>query len=223
MGNLFSIGDIHGQRPMLDLMIDRVPFQKDDEIVFIGDFIDRGPDSRGVVDAVLEFRLKFSNTTCLRGNHEDIFLDYIKGEDRYDPGLFTMNGGYATLESYGIDPREGPPKLPPLHMEFFEELKFIHETGGFIFVHAGFRPGVPIEEQTERDMLWIRNDFFESNGDFGRPVVFGHTPMREISNKLPKWLGIDTGAAFGNMLTCVQLAEEKITNIYQVHADEVNA
>ena len=96
MPNLYAIGDIHGQRGMLDMLIEKVPLEKDDEIVFIGDYIDRGPDSRGVVDAVLEFKLAYPNTTCLRGNHEDMFLDYIKEEGRYPKGIFTMNGGIET-------------------------------------------------------------------------------------------------------------------------------
>ena len=102
MSNLYAIGDIHGQRGMLDMLIEKVPLEKDDEIVFIGDYIDRGPDSRGVVDAVLEFKLNYPNTTCLRGNHEDMFLDYIKDEKKYPKGIFTMNGGIETLHSYRV-------------------------------------------------------------------------------------------------------------------------
>ncbi len=220
MPNLYAIGDIHGQRAMLDLLVRRVPFAPEDEIVFIGDYIDRGPDSRGVVDAVLEFKLRHPRTTCLRGNHEDMFLDYIRGEGRYQPGVFTMNGGYETLLSYGIDPRAGPPRLPPLHERFFDELVYLHESGGFLFVHAGLRPGVPVEEQSEHDMLWIRHDFFDAETDFGRPVVFGHTPMQEVWDDLPRLLCIDTGAAYGNKLTCVRLGEGRVLETYQVLASE---
>ena len=218
--NLYAIGDIHGQRRMLDLLIGKVPFKKDDEIVFIGDYIDRGPDSRGVVDAVLEFKLKFPNTTFLRGNHEDMFLDYVKGEGNYQNGVFLMNGGYKTLESYGIDPREGPSRIPPLHMEFFEELVYCHDSRGFLFVHAGVRPGVSLDAQTEHDLLWIRQEFFDSDEDFEKPVVFGHTPMLDVLDLLPRTLGIDTGAAYGGMLTCVQLEESQVVNTYQVHSTE---
>ncbi len=221
MPNLYAIGDIHGQRGMLDMLVEKVPFKKDDEIVFIGDYIDRGPDSRGVVEAVLEFKLSYPNTTCLRGNHEDMFLDYIKEEGNYPRGIFTMNGGIETLHSYGIDPRVGPPKVPPLHMAFFEGLGHLHEAGGFIFVHAGLRPGVPMDEQIEKDMLWMREDFFNSDADFGKPVIFGHTPMPEILDKLPRFLGIDTGAAFGGWLTCVQLEDTRIVNTYQIHSSDL--
>ena len=223
MPNLYAIGDIHGQRGMLDLLIEKVPFEKDDEIVFIGDYIDRGLDSRGVVEAVLEFKLTYPNTTCFRGNHEDMFLDYIKEEERYPKGIFTMNGGVETLDSYGIDPRVGPLKVPPLHMDFFEDLGYMHEAGGFIFVHAGLKPGVPLEEQSERDMLWIREDFFYAEVDFGRPVVFGHTPMPDVLDRLPLLLGIDTGAAFAGSLTCVLLEDAKVMNTYQVHLSELMA
>jgi len=225
LSNLYAIGDIHGQAGMLNILIEKVPFEKDDEIVFIGDYIDRGPDSRGVVEAVLEFGLMYPKTTFLRGNHEDLLLDFLNGRGGYQPGVFLMNGGYETLESYGLDPREDSLSLPPLHMKFFEELPIRHETRGYIFVHAGMRPGVPMDEQTEHDMLWIRQDFFQSDEDFGKPVVFGHTPMPDVLDLLPRLLGIDTGAAYGGMLTCVQLddREKKVVNTYQVHFTEVMA
>ena len=86
MSNLYAIGDIHGQRGMLEILFEKVPFQEDDEIIFIGDYIDRGPDSRGVVETVLEFKLTHPKTTFLRGNHEDLFLDYLSGKNEYQPG-----------------------------------------------------------------------------------------------------------------------------------------
>lgn len=222
MSKLYAIGDIHGQRGLLRLLVERVPFAEDDEIVFIGDYIDRGPDSRGVVEDVLEFRLKHPRTVCLRGNHEDMFLDYINGEDRYQPGVFLMNGGYDTLQSYGIDPRDGAFQLPPLHTHFFQNLQYVHQSGGFIFVHAGFRPGVRLSEQNPQDLVWIRKEFYESDADFGRPVVFGHTPMPEILNELPRFLGIDTGAAYGRKITCVQLEDGKLIETYEADVSDLD-
>jgi serine/threonine protein phosphatase 1 len=223
MPNLYAIGDIHGQRAMLEELFRRVPFQPDDEIVFIGDFIDRGPDSKGVVDCVLEFKLRHPRTVCLRGNHEDMFIDFMNGPSRYQSNVFLMNGGIATLESYGYDPRVGSLRLPPLHQQFLADLRYRHEAGGFLFVHAGLRPGVPLADQSNYDMLWIRHEFFESETDFGVPVVFGHTPMSEIMDRLPRLLGIDTGAAYGNKLTCVRLGDGKILGLHQVHVSEVGA
>jgi serine/threonine protein phosphatase 1 len=223
MSNLYAIGDIHGQRGMLDMLLEKVPLKKDDEIVFVGDYIDRGPDSRGVVDAILEFKLNYPNTTCLCGNHEEMFLDYIKDEKKYSKGIFAMNGGIETLKSYGIDPRVGPPKVPPLHMDFFEALGCRHESRGFLFVHAGVRPGVPIDEQVDKDLLWIRDDFFDSEEDFEMPIVFGHTPMPGVMDKLPRMLGIDTGAAYGGWLTCIQLEDARVLETYQVHSSELMA
>lgn len=223
MSNLYAIGDIHGQAGMLNILIEKVPFEKDDEIVFIGDYIDRGPDSRGVVEAVLEFKLAYPKTTFLRGNHEGLLLDYLSDGGEYQNGVFLMNGGYETLESYGVDPREGPPRLPPLHMKFFDSLQVRHETKGFVFVHAGMRPGVPLNEQSDHDMIWIRQEFFHSEEDFGKPIVFGHTPMPDVLDLLPRMLGIDTGAAYNGMLTCVQLHDKQVVNTYQVHSTEVMA
>jgi serine/threonine protein phosphatase 1 len=223
MSNLYAIGDIHGQRGMLEILFEKVPFQKDDEIVFIGDYIDRGPDSKGVVEDVLQFKKTHPNSTFLRGNHEDLFLDYLNGDNNYQPGVFLMNGGFETLQSYGVDTRDDPPRLPPIHMKFFKELEIFHETKGFVFVHAGMRPGVPLKEQSERDMIWIRHEFFESDADFGKPIVFGHTPMPDVLDLLPRMLGIDTGAAYGGKLTCVQLEANQIVETFQVNSTEVMA
>jgi serine/threonine protein phosphatase 1 len=108
-------------------------------------------------------------------------------------------------------------------MEFFEELVYRHESRGFVFVHAGVRPGVSLDEQTDHDMIWIRQEFFDSDEDFEKPVVFGHTPMPDVLDLLPRMLGIDTGAAYGGMLTCVQLEESQVVNTYQVNSTEVMA
>ncbi len=220
MSNLYAIGDVHGQLHMLDALARRVPFREDDEIVFLGDFIDRGPDSRGVVEFLMEFRRKYPKTVCLRGNHEDMFLDYLAGGGIYHPDVYAMNGGLETLRGYGLD-RQGKVRLPPLHREFFNALVWMHETRGFIFAHAGLRPGVPINQQEQMDLVWIREEFIEAEHDFGKPVVFGHTPASGIRDKLPLFLGIDTRAVFGGCLTCAQLADNALVDCYQVFSQEV--
>lgn len=220
MSSLYAIGDVHGQLHMLEALVERVPFREEDEIVFLGDLIDRGQDSRGVVEFLLAFGREYPKTVFLRGNHEDMLLDHLAGGGRYAPGVYLMNGGRETLEGYGRSP-EGGLRLPPAHREFFGALRWMHESRGFIFVHAGLRPGVPLDRQDPMDMVWIREEFLRARHDFGKPVVFGHTPDWEIKNELPLFLGIDTRAVAGGCLTCARLADNRLVDCHQVSAREV--
>jgi serine/threonine protein phosphatase 1 len=215
MEKIFAIGDIHGCLFKLEKMISllRNTIDRDnDTLVFIGDYIDRGPDPKGVVDFVLDLRGKFSKIVFLLGNHEEIFLNYINnGKDGY---LFFMNGGDTTADSYRFTEthEKGEIYVPEDHMDFFTTLLPYYETENYIFVHAGLRPGIPLEEQRIEDLTWIRHEFIRSSYDFGKIVVFGHTPLLEPLIEYNK-IGIDTGAVYGGLLTCVELPEQKI---YQV-------
>jgi len=184
-----------------------------DTLVFIGDYIDRGPDSRGVIDKILDIRKKIKNVVCLLGNHERMFLNYYI--EKKDEELFLHNGGISTLISYGFT-RDSSNSLyvPDEHMEFLTTLRPYYETDDYIFVHAGLRPGVPINKQNIEDLIWIRYEFINSTYDFGKVVIFGHTPLSFTepltdNNKI----GLDTGAVYGGKLTCIELTEMKI---YQV-------
>ena len=219
MSNLYAVGDIHGQIHMLEALVERVPFQEEDEIVFLGDYIDRGRDSKAVVDLLIRFKREYPKAVFLRGNHEDMLLDYLSGGGSYHPGVYLMNGGDATLENYRDE--GGDVLVPPEHLEFFNALEWIHTSRGFIFVHAGLRPGVPIDRQDPMDLVWIREEFLHAGYDFGKPVIFGHTPGWEIKNELPLYLGIDTRAVTGGFLTCVQLAKGEIVDCHQVSSREV--
>ena len=219
MSNLYAVGDIHGQIHMLEALLERVPFQEEDEIVFLGDYIDRGRDSRAVVDLLIRFRREYPESVFLRGNHEDMLLDYLSGGGSYHPGVYVMNGGDATLENYRDS--SGDVWLPPEHLKFLDSLEWIHTSRGFIFVHAGLKPGVPVDSQDPMDMVWIREEFLHAECDFGKPVVFGHTPGWEMKNELPFYLGIDTAAVMGGRLTCVQLAGGEVVNCHQVSSQEV--
>ena len=171
-----------------------------DRLVFLGDYIDRGVDSKGVVDYILNLKNLSSNVTCLLGNHEQCFMNYLH---RQDIAPFLMNGGEKTLESYSIDDGD---RIPDEHYHFFENLETMVELDEFYLVHAGFRPGVKLESQSLQDMLWIREPFIYSEYDFGKIVVFGHTSFSDpllMDNKI----GIDTGAVFGNKLTCLKIPD----------------
>jgi len=129
---------------------------------------------------------------------------YISETDRF---TYLINGGQQTLESYSryYNPTDDS-LIPDAHLEFFESLVLYHETDHYIFVHAGLRKNVPLEKQKPEDMLWIRKNFIQSNYDFGKQVVFGHTPLPEPLLQ-PNKIGIDTGAVYGNKLTCVRLPD----------------
>jgi serine/threonine protein phosphatase 1 len=208
--NIYAIGDIHGHLDLLERLLDQIrPDLEEDRLVFMGDYIDRGPHPRGVVDYVL--RLKDAappeQVICLKGNHEAMLLNFLEGRDRE---LFLLNGGMSTLRDYwGRDwDLQQNLVLPPDHEKFYQELRLYYETPDYLFVHGGLRPGVPVAEQGEEDLLWIRGEFIAAMDDFGRKVIFGHTPFRQPL-VLPNKIGIDTGAAYGNTLTCLKLPREE--------------
>ena len=206
---IYAIGDIHGCRDLLEELLEVVnPDLDRHRLVFIGDYIDRGPDSRGVVEVILNLKknYKSENIICLMGNHERMFLDFLQGEEEL---LFLYNGGTATIQSYwGSQWDRSSRRLPVEHAGFFRELHLYYETEDYIFVHGGLRPGVPLAAQVEEDLLWIREEFIFSEEDFGRRIIFGHTPFRSPL-VMPNKIGIDTGAVYGNKLTCLILPEER--------------
>ncbi|WP_432821846.1 metallophosphoesterase family protein [Trichloromonas sp.] len=194
-GRLLAVGDIHGCRDLLVDLLAKVRPQPADRLIFLGDYIDRGPDARGVIDELLTFRLSHPRSIFLKGNHEAMFLDFLAGRNLL---LFLRNGGDATLSSY---PQEGKIRIPQEHLDFLRNLDLHHETEDFIFVHAGLRPGLPLADQQERDLLWIRSEFLDSDYDWGKTLVFGHTPFAApllTANRI----GLDTGAVYGRTLSC---------------------
>jgi serine/threonine protein phosphatase 1 len=221
---LYAIGDIHGRLDLLDSLLTLIRDDRERRtdapaiLIFLGDYIDRGPDSKGVVDRLLEgFPVPFSSV-FLKGNHEELLLSFIRRP--YPTIDWLRNGGDATFLSYGLDIetlrlafRAGPEglveaarrfsaALPESHLRFYERLELSCRLGDYLFVHAGVRPGAPLEAQTEDDLLWIRHEFLDSARDFGAVVVHGHTPVRfpqERSNRI----GIDTYAVRTGKLTAV--------------------
>ena len=197
MPRLFAIGDVHGRLDKLQSLMAVIPWDlEQDTLLFVGDYIDRGPDSAGVVEHILGLRQWSDRVVCLMGNHERLLLDFIAGRDN---GMYLLNGGRETIESYGGQDAG----IPEDHFEFFNSLPYLYETGEQIFVHAGLRDGLPLEAQDPQDLLWIRDEFIHSTYDHGRIVVFGHTPVQEPIVQFNK-IGIDTGAVFGGRLTCVE-------------------
>ena len=211
-GDLYAIGDIHGSLESLERLMEKInPDLSRDRLVFVGDYIDRGPRSRGVVDYIIRLRhlVPPGQITCLKGNHEAMFLDFLRGGPAE---MFILNGGIATLEEYWgddwVDRDRENLALPPDHAQFYQDLELYYETPDYIFVHGGLKPGVPLAEQVEEDLLWIRGEFITSPEDFGRRVIFGHTPFKQPL-LMPNKIGIDTGAVYGNFLTALKLPEQE--------------
>lgn len=207
MGKIFAVGDIHGCISYLEDLIAMIKIDPErDRLVFIGDYVDRGPDVKGVVEFILELKQKYE-VVCLIGNHERLLLDYTDYGNNKE--LWFANGGTSTVYSYGVVTTAEGKKIdiPERHMNFFRSLLPYYETEDYIFVHAGLKPGVPLQAQELIDLVWIRDDFIHSQHDFGKRVIFGHTPQHMGPYVDPYKIGIDTGAVYGGKLTCLELPE----------------
>lgn len=213
--SLIAIGDIHGCCRTLEALIDLIAPGPDDHIVFVGDYVDRGPDSRGVIDYLLELR-KTIRCTFLRGNHEALFLGYLD-EAAYD--IWAINGGIATLNSY-TEPG-GEVIIPDSHIRFMRETDLYLETDQFFFVHAGIRPDLTIAENVaaadEQVYLWERSHLKRETLPWEKTVVCGHTPQPDPINK-EKLINIDTGCVFYahqtmGYLTAVYLPERRYISV----------
>lgn len=226
---VYAIGDIHGQlellRQLRTLITDDAEADRRERnvVVYLGDYIDRGPDSRGVVELLLNEPLPGFEEIHLKGNHEDFMLQFL--DNPVVGGHWYLNGGDSTLESYGVERAvmmDGLPRfiaicdqlrrnLPVEHLAFLRSLALYHVEGDYLFVHAGIRPGRPIDKQEAQDLMWIREDFLASNADHGCCVVHGHSISPEPVVRRNR-IGIDTGAFYTGRLTGLVLdgAEHRI-------------
>jgi diadenosine tetraphosphatase ApaH/serine/threonine PP2A family protein phosphatase len=208
-GRLFAIGDIHGCPDELDAMLKAIAPGDGDTVVFVGDYVDRGPSARAVIELALDLEKTHAHTVFLKGNHEDMMLSFLGLPGNYGES-FLFNGGVATLESYGLkedDLSEAKDRIPEHHLAFFRNLAVSYLRPPYLFVHAGILPTRQLEEQQTEDMLWIRQEFILNPHRIDATVVFGHTPMRGVMVDLPYKLGIDTGLVYGGKLTCVEFTE----------------
>jgi serine/threonine protein phosphatase 1 len=220
---LYAIGDIHGRSDLLRRLLGEIAADAAAAsrvhkrmLVFLGDYVDRGPDSKGVVDMLLAELPERFDAHFLKGNHEALLLGFLYGATPLEHWL--VNGGEATMTSYGVNVgrlvRSGASQavwkdafrnaLPQAHLTFFKTLKLTFPAGDYLFVHAGLRPGVPLSAQGEADLIWIRSPFLDHTGSFGKIVVHGHTPAREPEQRSNR-IGIDTGACFTGRLTALRL------------------
>ena len=218
---IYAVGDIHGHLEKLEqahawIEADRAREGTGDAgVVHVGDLVDRGPDSAGVITYLMNLRDADPRVIILRGNHDQLFVDFLtqdletcraNGTLRWTESII---GGRETLASYGVENwfksaahREGQRRVPIAHIEFMAHLPLTHEAGDCLFVHAGIRPGVALSDQDPEDLIWIRQEFLTSQVDHGPLVVHGHTPTEEVEHHGNR-LAIDTGAAFGGPLSAV--------------------
>ena len=203
MQKIFAIGDIHGCFDKLQSLLAKIHIDfARDSLVFLGDYVDRGPDSFEVVEYLTGLKRRYPQIVFLKGNHEEMLLDYLLGVDQMG---YLLTGGRQTMDSYLKQPSAaGSDTIPTAHRDFYETLTLYHETEQYFFAHAGLKPKVLLADQSPHDLLWIRQEFIRSTYDFGKQVVFGHTPLPKPL-VTPNKIGIDTGAVYGGKLTCVEL------------------
>ena len=211
----FVIGDLHGCADELNCLLDHVAPGSADTVVFLGDYIDRGPSARAVVERVLRLNHEGPRCVFLKGNHEDMFLGFL-GRHGAHGEAFLRNGGDATLRSYGLDGLSGAEvavRLPAAHLAFFDRLDLMFEHGPFLCVHAGVMPDRPLDSQRAEDLMWVRGEFVEWPHPFPFTILFGHTPKREIFDDRPYKIGLDTGLVYGNKLSCLELTELRLFQV----------
>lgn len=213
----YAVGDPHGCSDLLAAMYARI----DDDrrragaetatVVLLGDYVDRGPDSLGVIDLAMAGAPGMT-TIALKGNHEAMLAACLRSDDPMFWHFWVENGGDAALRSFDLAPETRDPEalaaaLGPERVSWLERLPLTHGTPDWLFVHAGVAPGVPLARQTERDLLWIRGPFLESDEDFGVRVVHGHTPEDAVDIR-PNRINVDIGSFFSGRLGAVALAPD---------------
>lgn len=223
---IYAIGDVHGRADLLGEVVRRIdahneanPAPQSVE-VFLGDYVDRGPQSRQVLD-ILTLRQRQRQMICLKGNHETYITEFLRNPSSL--ARWKAFGGLETLVSYGLRPTFDPDEaeqrelateldrtLPQAHRRFFSGLPISFSCGDYFFAHAGVRPGVPLQLQQQDDLLLIRQDFLRHDKAFGKIIIHGHTPVTEPETRFNR-INIDTGAYATGKLTCLVLEGESVS------------
>ncbi len=224
---IYAIGDVHGHIDLLVKLhqkisddLDKNPIDQH-RIIFLGDYIDRGPDSAGCVEYLIELSAKNEAVICLKGNHEDKLEKFLKDPVAIADSFFTYGGGECA-ESYGVDMagyrgdrpetlqkcEELNSNIPAHHIEFYAQLARTVTFGDYMFVHAGVRPGVALDQQSSHDLMWIRSEFIPHQGLYEKVIVHGHTPAFPMEI-LPNRINVDTQAYDTGVLSCIVLEDKE--------------
>jgi Calcineurin-like phosphoesterase len=225
---IYAVGDVHGRPDLLEELLNGIDIDcrqrptRRSITVFIGDYIDRGPHSREVLALLLQWRQN-NDAVLLRGNHETFLPEFLADSRTWDK--WRLFGGVETLLSYGLQPTLNPDRheqvrladelkgaIPVDHLNLLKSLRLSYQLGDFVFVHAGLRPGIPIAQQHERDLLWIREEFLSFEKPFERFVIHGHTPVSAPDLRTNR-LNIDTGAFATGNLTCIAIESSTIIQL----------
>lgn len=220
---IYAVGDIHGRVDLLERLHDRIARDAETAapgmrktIIYLGDYVDRGFNTKELIDFLLDKPLPGFAPVFLKGNHDEYFVNFL--ESSQDGAPWLKYGGDATVYSYGVRISEEVPleqrfdhvrerlceTVPERHIAFLKRLRLAWTVGDFLFVHAGVHPDRPWDKQVSHDLLWIRDEFLESNCDFGKIVVHGHS-VTDAPDVRDNRIGIDTGACYSNVLTCLVL------------------
>lgn len=218
MEPVYAVGDIHGHIGQLERVLDLIEADggRDAQVVFVGDYVDRGPDSRAVLQCLIDGQAAGRRWTTLLGNHDRMFMWFLEDHPKQDPHLTLRHswlhadlGGRATLASYGVAAHDGVRlsavhadalcAVPDAHVAFLRALPLVWQTDTLFFCHAGIRPEVPLNQQAENDLVWIRKPFVTHSGSHPKLIVYGHTPGPAVVHHGNR-VALDTGAGYGEPL-----------------------
>jgi len=223
---VYAIGDIHGCLNEFEQLLKLIKKDlkknpiKSHHLIFLGDYFDRGPDSFGVINRLIKLQSKHVNVICLKGNHEDKFIEFLADPKKLATGFFTY-GGTETAQSFGVKKKLLDNPLPNAQkirnmlrdnmstkqIEFLIDLEHSTSIGDYFFCHAGVRPGVKLKDQSPNDLMWIRQEFLSHTGSYKKIIVHGHTPQAQ-PEVLPNRINVDTKCYDSGVLTCVVLEKK---------------
>ncbi|MEM8578731.1 MAG: metallophosphoesterase family protein [Pseudomonadota bacterium] len=226
MPPIYAVGDIHGQRAELDRVLDLIIADGGGKVVFLGDYVDRGPDSQGVIQRLIDGCADGEDWVCLKGNHDRLMDWFLEVPPRHDPhlliGFHWMHariGGAETLASYGVDVPDhirmkdlsarALDAVPQAHLDFLRGLPLTFETDDLFFCHAGIAPGAPLDAQDEEDLVWIRQPFHVFTEPHPKLIVHGHTPVERVTHYGNR-VNLDAGAGYDRPLTCAVFEEGQV-------------
>ena len=208
----FAIGDVHGCADELEELLAMLPLKDDSTVITLGDYIDRGPFSRRVIDILIDWKSRH-NMVCLSGNHEEMLREFLDGSNPQRVARFILNGGSSTLADFADD--HGEWVIPSSHIKFLDELQLWFETDTHFFVHAGV-PDMALKDldpvRDRDELLWIRRAFISSNRKWEKRIVHGHTPVNAVEVSASR-INVDTACAYGGFLTAIELPSHRIYSV----------